>query len=84
MIKVGLWSLVYTFVPKDLASRSDNNPVSMTIQHALSLTENALRGDDPNLLSKIDESVSKARTRIKEKVDQFSRARNSPTGLDST
>jgi hypothetical protein len=67
LIKLSLWALVRTFVPKDL----DQSAKSIRIGDALSLIENALNGSDPELLQSLDTSVSKARSRITAKAEEF-------------
>jgi len=67
LIKLSLWALVRTFVPKDL----DQSAKSIRIGDALSRIENALNGSDPELLQSLDTSVSKARSRITAKAEEF-------------
>ena len=67
LIKLSLWALVRTFVPKDIALSAK----SIRIDDALSLIENALNGSNAELLEKLDASVSKARSRITAKAQEF-------------
>ncbi|MHB8568137.1 MAG: hypothetical protein ACYC7D_12030 [Nitrososphaerales archaeon] len=67
LVKIGLWSLVYTFVFKE-AARSEK---SGTMLKALFAIKRALSGEDQNLANKLDKSVEAARVRIKEKVAKF-------------
>lgn len=67
LIKLSLWALVRTFVPKDI----DQSAKSIRIGDALSLIENALNGSNPELLESLDTSVSKARSRIAAKAEEF-------------
>lgn len=64
MIKVGLWSLVYTFTPRDVSSDS------IDIGAVLSLIEKSITSESQFVL-KLDNSVERARDRIKNKVDAF-------------
>jgi hypothetical protein len=73
LVKVGLWALVRTFVPKDLASSTD----TISLEDLLGLIENALLGIDPLLLASLDASVEKAKSRIANKTKQF-RVRSQP------
>jgi hypothetical protein len=62
LIKIGLWSLVYTFTPRDLTREG--------IEGALDLLEKSL-ADESALRLKLDESVQKALERIKGKAQKF-------------
>ena len=65
MIKVGLWSLVWTFTPRDFGSDT------VEIRQVLDRIEKTLKNGDPELLAKLDAAVAKANERIKNKVDEF-------------
>jgi len=67
LIKLSLWALVRTFVPKDI----DQSAKSIRIGDVLSLIENALNGSNAELLGSLDTSVSKARSRITAKAQEF-------------
>jgi hypothetical protein len=67
LIKTSLWALVRTFVPKDI----DKTAKTIRIAQALSLIENALNGSNPELMESLDASVSKARSRITAKAEEF-------------
>jgi hypothetical protein len=67
LVKVGLWALVRTFVPKSLSAGAKG----ISLDDALKLIENALNGGDPNLLENLDSSVARAKSRIKDKTDEF-------------
>jgi len=66
LIKVGLWSLVWTFTPRDFGSDA------VEIWQVLDRVENTLKNGDPEFLAKLDAAVAKANERIKNKVDEFS------------
>jgi hypothetical protein len=66
MIKIGLWSLVYTFTPRDLRLEG--------IEGALYLLEKSLISESV-LRRKLDESVRKAKERIKDKAQKFGTTR---------
>lgn len=65
LIRVGLWSLVYTFTPRDLFSDT------IGIPSVLSFLEETFSSDSPFVL-KLDSAVSNARERIKKKVEEYS------------
>lgn len=67
LIKVGLWSLVYTFVFKN-ATKSEQIPM------ALDRITIALDGRDEQFASKLDKAVLEAKKRIEEKVIQLKHA----------
>lgn len=64
LIKIGLWSLVWTFTPRD--SGSDK----IEIRFVLDLLERTLKGES-EFLSKLDASVVRANGRIGKKKDEF-------------
>ncbi|MGI0090970.1 MAG: hypothetical protein ACREBS_04610 [Nitrososphaerales archaeon] len=64
LVKIGLWSLVWTFTTK-------HSPVPTSLDSVLKAIEDALSGRDPELLEKLDKSVSDARTRIRNKAQEF-------------
>ncbi len=66
MIKVGLWSLVWTFTPRDFGSDT------VEIGQVLDRIEKTLKNGDSEFLAKLDAAVAKANERIKNKVDAFS------------
>jgi hypothetical protein len=65
LVKVGLWSLVWTFVPRDVGT--DN----IQIDQALLFIENAMKKENP-FVAKLDSSVAKAKERIGKKISEFS------------
>jgi hypothetical protein len=67
LIKFGLWSLVRTFVPKDLVSEE------IEISGVLGLLENALNESDSgkSLLVSLDNSVKAAKERILSKAQEY-------------
>lgn len=67
LIKFGLWSLVWTFTPRDLGTSFSE----MSVDDTLGLLENSLEGHDNVFLSKLDSAVLKAKTRIQLKAVQF-------------
>ena len=66
LIKVGLWSLVYTFVFKNVA-KSEQIPM------ALDRISIALDGRDKEFATKLDKAVFEAKKRIEEKISRFKR-----------
>lgn len=66
LVKLGLWSLVYTFTKKEIPSES------FGLSQVLQIIEDAMSGKNIAMRSRLDESVKKALDRIKEKVDEFS------------
>jgi hypothetical protein len=66
MIKVGLWALVYTFTPKDLGGGERR----MEITDVLNLLEQSM-SNGSSLGQKIDESVKRAKDRIRIKAQEF-------------
>ena len=67
LIKLSLWALVRTFVPRDI----DVSAKSIRIDDVLPLIESALNGSNVELLESLDASVSKARFRIRAKGQEF-------------
>jgi hypothetical protein len=67
LIKHSLWALVRTFVPKDISSDG------ITVPDVLDLIESALKGSAESglLLSSLDASVEKARSRLESKAREF-------------
>lgn len=67
LVKVGLWALVRTFVPKDMGRAGE----TITLEDSLVLIENTLTEKNPELLESLDASVAKAKSRIANKTEQF-------------
>jgi len=65
LVKHSLWALVRTFVPKDVSSDE------ISVPEVLVLLENALNGSDSPLVSKLDSSVEKARSRLSSKAEEY-------------
>lgn len=64
LIKVGLWSLVWTFTPKDTDSDQ------MKLQDALAFIETSIITKSP-FLAMLDETIVRARERIENKVNEY-------------
>ena len=64
LIKVGLWSLVYTFVFKNAVKPEQ---ISMALEHITT----ALNGRDKELAGKLDKAVFEARKRIEVRIARF-------------
>lgn len=67
LIKLGLWSLVWTFTPRDFGGETQK----ATIYDALKLIEDALSDRNHELLSSLNGAVSEAQLRIKAKVEKY-------------
>ncbi|MDG6906158.1 MAG: hypothetical protein JRN20_10280 [Nitrososphaerota archaeon] len=65
LIKVGLWSLVWTFTPRDFGSDK------IEISDVLERLEVIMKSDNREFLSKLDAAVSGASERIKKKINRF-------------
>ena len=68
MVKVGLWSLVWTFTPRYLNLVSK----TMEISDVLEFLEISLRGGTTDFTKKLDTSVARARERIERSADKYS------------
>jgi len=66
LVKIGMWSLVWTFTPRDV-NKEDEIGIDDTLQRI----ERTLKGGDPEFLARLDASVLKAKDRIKNKAEQF-------------
>ncbi len=64
LIKVGLWSLVYTFTPRDVSSET------IDIPSVLSFLENSIITSS-EFVSKLDSAVAKSSERIRQKVNMY-------------
>lgn len=64
LIRVGLWSLVWTFTPRDVDCKQ------IQLSDALALIEVSLKTGS-HLITKLDKAVEKARGRIENKVNEF-------------
>lgn len=67
LIKVGLWSLVYTFTPRDVSSEKIDIPT------VLLFLENSIVAGS-SFVSKLDSAVSKACERIRQKIEMYNNA----------
>lgn len=67
MVKVGLWSLIWTFTPRDLDSVSKK----LEIDEVLDFLEISLRHGNTDFAKRLDSSVAKARERIERKAGKF-------------
>lgn len=68
LIKFGMWSLVWTFVPRDFAQFNE----IATVEQALKLIEDAVGGGNSLFLSKLDRAVTNAKNRIEKKAENLS------------
>jgi len=59
-----IWSLIRTFVPKDVGP----NSASISVEDVIVLIEAALSGDNPKLLESLDKAVARSKTRIAAKI----------------
>ncbi|MHB1868461.1 MAG: hypothetical protein ACYCPP_05890 [Nitrososphaerales archaeon] len=66
LVKVGMWSLVWTFTPRDV-----NREEEIGLDEVLQRIESTLKGGSPEFLARLDASVQKAKDRIKNKAEQF-------------
>ena len=67
LIKIGMWSLVWTFTPRDIPDKQDY----IGIDDVLQSIEATLKGGNPEFSGKLDAAVSKAKDRIKKRADEF-------------
>jgi hypothetical protein len=67
LVKLGLWSLVFTFTKRDFVASSQKFEISEVLQ----IIEDALTGKNELIQKKLDDSVKKSLERIKDKVSQF-------------
>ena len=65
LIKVGLWSLVWTFTPSDVTSET------IDLDKVLQLIEECEKPENQNFLQKLDLSVARAKDRIKKKAEEL-------------
>jgi hypothetical protein len=65
LIKVRLWSLVWTFTPRDFASEK------IKVSDVLDWIESGMKNENPEFLAKIDAAVVWAKERIKRKIYEF-------------
>lgn len=70
LIKLGLWSLVLTFTPRDL-EYIDAKTEKIEIDDALRIIEDSLSGRNPAMTERLDASVKKSLERIKKRLDEF-------------
>jgi hypothetical protein len=66
LVKRGLWSLVWTFIPKQLEERA----AKPGLKGAAQLIVEALNGGNPEFAKKLEECVASARQRIDEKTSE--------------
>jgi len=71
LIKVGLWSLVWTFVFKEIVQEEKYAMLRISLDR----THAALSGKEPTLLESLDESVRNAKERTRKALEKH--------GLDS-
>lgn len=67
MVKIGLWSLIWTFTPRDLNSGAK----TLEIDEVLEFLEISLRRGTSDFTRKLDLSVAKARERIENKSRKY-------------
>jgi hypothetical protein len=67
LVKMGLWSLVWTFSPRDFQT----NDKRVETVDVLQLIEKSLSGENAKFLEKLDDSVAKATKRIENKVKRY-------------
>ncbi len=65
LIKIRMWSLVWTFTSREMGSNADINSVLKYLESA--------PARNPQFMEKLDASVSKAKKRIEAKANEFSR-----------
>ncbi len=75
LVRRGLWSLVYTFIPKDFKGASEGDVDMMT--NACMLLYLALNKGDPEFLGKLTKLYLRAKDRIDSKLDSGAGARTS-------
>ena len=68
LIKLGLWSVVWTFTPRDLGENLER----ITVEQTLKLIDDEMNAQNSLFVSKLDASVSKALNRIEKKAREFS------------
>lgn len=69
LVKLGMWSLVWTFTPRDIGKEEETNPVpAFGISQVLAMIEEAMKGKDPALLEKVNKSVDAAIARIRSRT----------------
>ena len=66
LVKIGMWSLVWTFTPRDL-NKEDEIGIDDVLHHM----EHTLTGQNPEFLAKLDASVQKAKDRIMVRAQKF-------------
>lgn len=73
LIKLGLWSLVWTFASKNNNTTlvSDGKEATFGIDEALLIIESAMKGENQEMQRKLDDSVSRALERMKSKLNQI-------------
>ena len=70
LIKLGLWSLVTTLTPRDLAKDSKE----IELGDALQVVEDALSGKKSELAERLDRCVELSLERIKTRLDEFKKS----------
>jgi hypothetical protein len=55
-----VWSLIHTFVPKNISP----DATKISVSDVITMVDNALSGRDPKLLASLDTFVAKAKSRI--------------------
>jgi hypothetical protein len=70
LIKVGLWSLVWTFTPRDFASEK------IEIPQVLDMIEETLEGGNSDFQKSLDAAVVRANDRMRRRIDAFSDKRS--------
>jgi hypothetical protein len=69
LVKVGLWSLVWTFSSRDVQTVEKR----METEDVLRLIEKSLSGENAMFLEKLDASVARATKRIEDRVKTYRR-----------
>lgn len=67
LIKFGMWSLVWTFTPRDFGLTDG----TATIEQTLELLENAVTERNAAFLSRLDSAIAKSKSRIENKAEEF-------------
>ena len=67
LIKFGMWSLVWTFTPRDFGLAS----ATATVEQTLELLDDTMIGKNSAFLSRLDRAVANSKRRIENKAEDF-------------